>query len=215
MSEEPKNELEVIQNEQQPDSVPGRSFSSILFDYVEIFAWAVFIVIIVFTFMFRVCRVDGSSMENTLEEKQMLVIRSVFYEPKQDDIIVFHLTDSENNMEKTLVKRVIATGGQEVVIDTKAATITVDGILYEDTHSVLKNRSTDVITNTYDTLGLFFDNYDSETGIYRATVPEGTVFVMGDNRNNSKDSRNPTVGFVDERCILGGVFLRLQPFTLF
>lgn len=197
-----------------PEKSP-RSLSAVLFDYVELFAWALFVVMIVFTFLFRICRVDGQSMENTLYENQMLLLRSAFYKPEQDDIVVFHLTDSDNNMEKTLVKRVIALGGQDVMIDTNTATITVDGVVYEDSHSVLKNRSTDAITDQYEVWGLFFDHFDSATGVYRATVPEGCVFVMGDNRNNSKDSRNPTVGFVDERCILGGVVLRLRPFTVF
>ena len=186
-----------------------------LFDYVEMFAIAVFVVMVVFTFLFRVCRVDGRSMENTLKENQALLLRSAFYTPKQDDIVVFHLTDPEHSMEKTLVKRVIATGGQEVIIDTNTATITVDGVVYPDTHSVLKDRSTNEITGNYEIFGLFYEHFDRATGIFRATVPEGCVFVMGDNRNNSKDSRNPDVGFVDERAILGGVVLRFAPFQIF
>ena len=194
-----------------------------LFDYVEMFAIAVFVVMVVFTFLFRVCRVDGRSMENTLKENQALLLRSAFYTPKQDDIVVFHLTDPEHSMEKTLVKRVIATGGQEVVIDTNTATITVDGVVYPDTHSVLKEsvydqetkQWIDTITGKYKRDFLFYEHFDRTTGIFRATVPEGCVFVMGDNRNNSKDSRNPDVGFVDERAILGGVVLRFAPFQIF
>lgn len=207
MNEEPMHS-------EQPAKEP-RSFSIAIFEYVELFAWAVFIVMVVFTFAFRICRVDGHSMENTLKENQMLLLRSAFYTPKQDDIVVFHLTEPEYGMEKTLVKRVIAVGGQEVVIDTNTATITVDGVAYADTHSVLKDRSTDLITGAYSVSGLFFDHYDAESGIFRATVPEGCIFVMGDNRNNSKDSRNPAVGFVDERCVLGTAVLRLSPFTVF
>lgn len=215
MNEQPM----IDQTEQQPNGTPEkdprRSLSVVIFEYVELFAWSVFIVMVTFTFLFRICRVDGHSMENTLKENQMLLLRSAFYTPKQDDIVVFHLTDPAHGLEKTLVKRVIAVGGQEVVIDTNTNTITVDGVVYEDTHKVLKDRSTGVITNTYSTYGLFFDHFDTQTGIFRATVPEGSIFVMGDNRNNSRDSRNPDVGFVDERCVLGGVMLRLSPFTVF
>ena len=190
-----------------------RRFVKNAFDYLELFAFSVFAVLIIFTFSVRLCRVDGESMENTLYHGENLLLYSLAYEPQQDDIVVFHLTDTSSNMQKTLVKRVIAVGGQDVVIDTKALTITVDGELYEDSHRVLKDRGTDIETNRYD--NLFSTNYDFSTGIYRATVPEGKVFVLGDNRNNSKDSRNPDIGFIDERCILGKVVLRLAPFTVF
>lgn len=184
------------------------------FDYLEMFAWSVFAVLLIFTFGIRLCRVDGESMENTLYDGQNLLLWSAGYTPQQDDIIVFHLTKPQADLQKTLVKRVIAVGGQEIVIDTNTGTITVDGEVYEDTHAVLKNRTTDEITGTYST-SLFRYDFDPATGIFRATVPEHTVFVMGDNRNNSKDSRDTDVGFVDERCILGKVTLRLVPFTIF
>lgn len=191
-----------------------RSVGAVVFDYVEMFAWSVVAVLLIFTFGFRLCQVEGQSMENTLHNGERLLLVSAGYTPRQDDIIVFHMTKPEKNLEKTLVKRVIATGGQTVEINTRTNTITVDGVEYADTHSVLKNRSTDLEVGQYDT-GLFSSNYDRTTGIFRAEVPAGSVFVMGDNRNNSKDSRNPDVGFVDERCILGRAVLRLSPFTVF
>ncbi len=182
----------------------SRGVASVLFDYVEIFAWSLFAVILIFSFALRICRVDGESMVNTLQNNEKLLVSSVFYTPEQNDIVVFHLTNEKAGMEKTLVKRVIAVGGQEVVIDTRTGIITVDGTEYAEDP---------FYGNAYRTNGLFYNGYDSSTGIFRATVPEGCVFVMGDNRNNSKDSRNPDVGFVDERCILGKVILRFSPFT--
>ena len=113
-----------------PPEKKERSLAAVLFDYVEMFAWAVFIVMVLFTFGFRICRVEGPSMEDTLQQNERLLLRSAFYTPKQDDIIVFHLTKVDSTMEKTLVKRVIALEGQEVVIDTNAKTITVDGVEY-------------------------------------------------------------------------------------
>ncbi len=184
------------------------------FEYLELFAFSIFAVLLIFTFGVRLCRVDGESMENTLYDGEKLLLYSLAYEPKQDDIVVFHLTNNSFSMEKTLVKRVIALEGQEVVIDTNTGEITVDGVLYEDSHSVLKDRFTDEVINQYQK-DLFFTNYDYSTGIFKATVPEGTIFVLGDNRNNSKDSRNPQVGFVDERCVLGKVVLRVHPFEIF
>ena len=178
------------------------------FDYLELFALSVFAVLVVFTFGFRLCQVEGRSMENTLHDKEYLLVRSFAYQPKQDDIIVFH------GLNKTLVKRVVAVGGQEVIIDINTNQITVDGEIYADSHAVLKNRRTDEITNTYQT-DLFYNDFDSSSGIYRITVPEGKLFVLGDNRNNSTDSRNPDVGFVDEHLVLGKVFLRVVPFRIF
>ena len=197
----------------QPSERAGRLICG-AFDYLELFAWSVFAVLIIFTFGIRLCRVDGESMENTLYDGQNLLLVSAGYTPQQDDIIVFHLTRPQADLQKTLVKRVIAVGGQELVIDTRAGTVTVDGVRYGDTHAVLKDRVTDEITGSYLT-SLFRYDFDPATGIFRTTVPEHTVFVMGDNRNNSKDSRDPEVGFVDERCILGRVALRLLPFTVF
>lgn len=188
----------------------SRPVAAYFFDFVEMLAWSMFAVLIVFTFAVRLCRVDGASMESTLKDRESLLLYSFAYTPKQDDIVVFHLTDAEHDLEKTLVKRVIATGGQTVEINTKTKTITVDGVVYEDTYSILHDSS-----EPYRISGLFFEHYDPETGIFKASVPEGHLFVMGDNRNNSKDSRNPYVGFVDERCVLGKVVLRIAPFTVF
>ena len=152
-------------------------------------------------------------MENTLYDGENLLLYSLFYEPEQDDIIVFHLTDEEPNLEKMLVKRVIATGGQTVEIDFKNNTIFVDGVLYEDEHAVLKNNA-DAIVGQY----LYFHpdwKYNSITDTMTVTVPEGQLFVLGDNRNFSRDSRDSSIMFVDERCVLGKVIVRIAPFTVF
>lgn len=216
MNEETSVTPEVPEPPETPEVPPRkkRTVGAAVFDYVEMFAWSVFAVLLIFTFGFRLCQVDGQSMENTLHNGERLLLFSAGYTPRQDDIVVFHLTEPEKNLEKTLVKRVIATGGQTVEINTQTGTITVDGKEYADTHSILKNPSTDAEIGRYYT-SLFGYGYNPTTGIFRATVPEGHLFVMGDNRNNSKDSRNPDVGFVDERCVLGRVVLRLSPFTAF
>lgn len=213
--------LEDMQEDQpapEPKTPLGRRLVSGAFDYLELFSWAVVAVLLIFTFSIRLCRVDGRSMENTLYDKQPLLLYSAAYTPRQDDIVVFHLTHPEHDLEKILVKRVIATGGQEVVIDTHACIITVDGVLYPDSHSVLKNEDDQIIDSYYTQLFNYKNSphdFDPDTGIFRTTVPENFVFVMGDNRNNSKDSRNPYVGFVDTRCILGKAVVRLSPFKFF
>lgn len=191
----------------------GRGAVSFLFDVLEMFAWSLFVVFMLFTFSVRLCRVDGSSMENTLFGNENLLVHSIGYTPKQDDIIVFHLTKPEVGLEKTLVKRVIATGGQSVSFSYQTGEIYVDGELYEDSHAVLKSFSGS-ISGVYDR-NYPDHHYNYHTKTMSFTVPEGTLFVLGDNRNDSKDSRNADIMFVDESCVLGKVFMRLSPFTIF
>ena len=205
-----------MNNELEQQSVPTtkkEGVSGFLFDALEMFAWSLAILLLLFTFVLRLCRVDGASMENTLYDGENLLLYSLFYEPQQDDIVVFHLTGEGKNLEKMLVKRVIATGGQTVEIDFKNNKITVDGVLYEDEHAVLKN-SADAIVNQY----LYFRpdwKYEHATDTMTVTVPQGHLFVLGDNRNFSRDSRDSDIMFVDERCVLGRVIARVAPFTLF
>jgi signal peptidase I len=194
-------------------ALPKKQEGGFLFDALEMFVWALAILLIVFTFTFRLCRVEGASMENTLYEGENLLLYSLAYEPKQDDMIVFHLTDSEPNLEKMLVKRVIATGGQTVEIDFHNNTITVDGVLYEDEHATLKNSLGDIVDRYLGNRPNW--KYDSITDTMTVTVPEGSLFVLGDNRNFSRDSRDSNIMFVDERCVLGKVILRVSPFTTF
>ena len=186
---------------------------SFLFDILEMFAWSLFVVFILFTFCIRLCRVDGSSMENTLFGGESLLVYSVNYTPEQDDIIVFHLTKSEVGLEKTLVKRVIATAGQSVTMNYATGEIRVNGELYDDSHAVLKSFFGD-ITGIYDR-NYPDHHYNPQTKMMSFTVPEKSLFVLGDNRNDSKDSRSNDIMFVDEDCVLGKVFLRLSPFTVF
>jgi len=207
------NEEPIIVPEKESRAKNGVSF---LFDVLEMFAWSLFAVFLIFTFTVRLCRVDGSSMENTLFEGENLLVYSLGYTPQQDDIIVFHMTKPEVELEKTLVKRVIATGGQELKIDFNTAEILIDGILYEDSHAVFKGNGGEEM-NGYlknDLLYLGNPNYDPTTNTMSLTVPENHLFVMGDNRNWSLDSRSRNVSFVDERCVLGKVLLRVSPFTV-
>ena len=163
-------------------------------EFVEMLVFVILFALLIYNFAFRICNVNGSSMNTTLYNNQRIITTNLFYTPKQDDIIVFHQT---GDLNEPLVKRVIATEGQSVKIDfseKNKMTIWVDGELYYDAYGYYDETRAPVFPQ---------HNFDYDTQIFEATVPEGHVFVLGDNRNNSKDSRNNTVGFVDERRIIG------------
>ena len=165
-----------------------------LFDWVEIIVLSAAFVLVLFTFVMRLAVVDGPSMENTLHDDEMLVISGLFYTPENNDIIVFNAP----NFREPIVKRVIATENQTVDIDFENWKVTVDGkVLQED--YVKKDLAP-------------MKHADIQ---FPLTVPEGYVFVMGDNRNDSLDSRSSLIGLVDERYILGEVKIRLFPLDKF
>ncbi|MBE6596520.1 MAG: signal peptidase I [Ruminococcaceae bacterium] len=172
-----------------------------ILDYAEIFVFAICAVLIIFSFIFRLCKVVGPSMEQTLYQNEMLIVSDVGYEPERGDVIVFHQTGILN---EPIVKRVIATEGETVDIDFDTWTVTITD----------KNGKTFVLDEDYMYL-------DSQNAILRSnqeypyTVEEGKIFVMGDNRNHSTDSRSTIIGTVDERRILGKVIVRLTPFEKF
>lgn len=178
-----------------------------VFDYVEIFAICICIVFLIFSFAARICTVEGNSMKNTLNDREALVVSRLFYEPKQGDIVVFHQTHDEiDAYNKPIVKRVIALEGQTVKIDFAKGEVYVDGSLFNEEYVYLD-------TGSYERLyWADYGNMNYITSVFETVVPEGEVFVMGDNRNHSIDSRKNDIGTVDERRILGRVIFKLSPF---
>lgn len=149
--------------------------------------------VLMFTFVARVIVVSGPSMENTLIEGDLILVWSLGYTPKQGDIVVL---TQESYQEDSIVKRVIATEGQQVDIDYNTNTVYVDG---------------EAIQEDYIKEQMLVPNYGE--GLNHVVVPEGCIFVMGDNRNQSADSRFPAIGIVDTRCIIGHGLAVLFPFN--
>ena len=153
-------------------------------------------VMVVFTLVCRVYVVDGESMNNTLANNDRLLVSNLFYTPKQGDIICFL---AENNDNKVLVKRVIAVAGQTIDINEQYQ-VTIDGVLLDE--SYLQEYVTDRTgTRLNITLPKNFG--------FPYTVQEGEIFCMGDNRGNSKDSRD--LGAISTEYVLGRSIFRLAP----
>ena len=136
-------------------------------------------------------------MEDTLHNGDYLIVREIGYTPTPGDIIVAQNISLTYHPD-LLVKRVIAVGGQEVDIDFATWTLTVDGEPVDE--SLYRKLDGALRTSDY---------------TFPVTVPEGYVFVMGDNRNHSADSRFTEVGFIPVQCILGQAIVRLFPLGRF
>ncbi len=164
-----------------------------LYQNIRTLATVLAALILIFTFVVRIIVVSGPSMENTLFNGDAMVVWSLGYEPKQGDVVVL---TQPLYQEDSIVKRVIATGGQTVDIDYTTNTVKVDG---------------QVLNEDYIKEWMSTPSYGTENS--HVTVPEGCLFVMGDNRNESADSRYPTIGMIDERCVIGRAIMVLFPFS--
>lgn len=188
----------------------NQTFAASMYDFVEMFVLAVVFVILLLTLFFRLCRVDGPSMNKTLQDGEPLIVSDLFYTPKSGDIIVFHQTNGErettsplNRFNEPIVKRVIATGGQYVKLDYAAKKVYVSDDETFDENDIIDESYAYFMTSRKT------DEWEQRSKVTEYHVPEGYLFVMGDNRNNSADSRYPEVGFVDERRVLGRVLFKL------
>lgn len=162
---------------------------ALVYDVVSIFTSAIVIIAILFTFFIRFVGVDGRSMEPTLYNGDWLIVSATNKEINIGDIVI---STQPNSFNEPLVKRVIAKGGQTVDINFATGDVYVD------------NKK---ISEPY----IKAPTMTSEGVSFPLTVPEGTLFLMGDNRNDSTDSRSELVGCVDERYVLGVVQYRLSP----
>lgn len=164
------------------------------YDWIQSLISALLICVLVFVFVIRIMDVNGSSMVPTLKNGDKVLVSGLLYEPDRGDIVVFK-KDSYND-NKALVKRVIAVAGDTVNIDFDNGIVYVNGEAIEEAYL---DGSTN---NKLDFIG-------------PQTVPENCLFVMGDNRNASTDSRDKRIGMVDKRLVIGKVLLVVYPFSDF
>jgi signal peptidase I len=181
----------------EPDSV-----SKQVVEWVEVLSIAIIAVVIIFCLVFRVATISGDSMKNTLIHNDKVIITNLGYEPKQGDIVVIS-RNAENSLEaqnlsnEPIIKRVIAIGGQTVNIDFEQGIVYVDGVALKEDY---------ILAPTVDRGDVQFPLY----------IPEGSIFVLGDNRPESLDSRYSQIGnggIIDERYVLGHAVFRIFPFN--
>ena len=166
-----------------------REKNTAILEWFDALIFALTLVLIILLFFVRTVNVDGTSMEPTLLNGQQLLVRSVLYTPQRGDIVV---VDRFTKFKLPLIKRVIAVGGDTVDIDFDTGDVFVNGQLLDEPYIAAPT------TRAFDVA-------------FPVTVPEGQVFLMGDNRLESKDSRHSDIGFIDERDILGKVIFRILP----
>lgn len=175
-----------------PEEKPGWKVNALL--YLHDLVYMLAVVMILFLFFFRMIVVSGGSMRTTLRDGDYLLLLSnvIYQEPKCGDIVVVSKQSFDNG--KPIVKRVIATEGQTVDIDFQQGIVYVDGTALSESY---------VNTPTNMQEGMYFP----------LKVKENCIFVMGDNRNDSKDSRSPEIGQIDCREVLGRAILLVFPGT--
>jgi signal peptidase I len=169
---------------------------------VELFEWgqamvsAITLFIMILAFVVRIIGVEQHSMEPTLSEGDKMLVSNLFYTPDRGDIIMFTKKGLAltNDGDSPLVKRIIAIGGDTIDIDFDAREVFINGVVINEPYISELTAKRD----------------DAE---FPLLVPPGHVFVMGDNRNQSLDSRSSRVGVVDNRYILGRVYMRIFPFN--
>ena len=181
-----------MNNNKENSTSEKRSFRDNILEYLHDLIYILTAVVLLCLLCFRVVVVTGSSMYNTLiDGDYLLLISSTFYQhPQQGDIIVASKDSFDDG--KPIVKRVIATEGQFVDIDFETGTVYVDGVALDEAYTYTKTTLDEGVS-------------------FPLRVETGHVFVMGDNRLDSKDSRSPDIGLVDKREILGKAILLVIP----
>ena len=178
-----------------------------IIDFAEILIVTLFCVSLIFTYLLSIVTVDGDSMEETLFSDERVLVSQISRHPEAGDIVVAYaayvnvfndngIMFRHTGLQKKIIKRVIAVGGQTIDIDFKRGEVFVDG---------------EKLKEDYVTLGLTHNDDGAFSGKYPLTIPEGYYFVMGDNRSVSRDSRSSYLGLVSQDEIMGKVLFRISP----
>lgn len=198
---------EIDKGSEEPDgTIDGKALFNDVIDILETMLVSVFAVLLIFGYFMRPVTVDGRSMVPTLHNEDRLVMFRLLYQPKQGDIVVVdnkegHTFDENGNiisnrgLDENIIKRVIAVSGQSVDVRKDKGEVYVDGQLLDEPYI-------NELTLT-----------DDRAFAYPITIPEGYIFVMGDNRNHSTDSRSTYVGLVSKEDVMGRAYFRYLPAT--
>lgn len=190
-SDDPKAEGD----KRQMKVVSSDSMAAGVFDWIRCVIFAIAIVVVCLTFVFRLVEVDGGSMNDTLFSGDKIIVTNLFYTPHNNDVVVI---SHGSKYAKPIIKRVIAVEGQTVKLDYENEKIFVDGI--EISEPYIKGTTFS---------GNWGDNHIPDV------IPEGKIFVMGDNRLVSMDSRSTEIGLIDVENVIGKAQVVVFPFNHF
>ncbi len=188
MSEKNIKETSDLKKEIFPTAV------NFIFEWGGALITALAVVVLLLTFVFRQVTVNGSSMTDTLESGDRLIVTSFMYHPQNGDIVVI---SHGNTYTEPIIKRVIATEGQSLSINYDTGEVVVDGVLLDEKYI---KGTTKQIRNPLE---------------IPSVIPDGYIFVMGDNREGSLDSRSTEIGLIPIENVIGKAEFRIYPFSTF
>lgn len=175
---------DAVYAESKPSPIIG-----FLYDVTDSVKGATLVVFLIFALLFRAVGVDGGSMKPTLQDKDMVAVAGAVTDFEYGDIVIINQPWRRN---VPIIKRVIAVGGDTVNIDFRRSEVYVNGVKLDEPYILEPTQL----------------SYDVQ---FPLTVDEGKLFVMGDNRNDSIDSRSSEIGLIDERYVLGKALIRIHP----
>ena len=177
---------------EQNNGTKSQSFLAAIFDWANTVAFAIIVVLLILTFVFKQVTVNGPSMNDTLQNGDRLIVTDFMYEPHNGDIIV---ASHGKEYNEPIIKRIIATSGQSISVDYDTGNVCVDGVIIDEKY--IKGKTIKL----------------SDPIKFPVTIPEGYVFVMGDNREDSIDSRTNVIGMIPVQNIIGKAIFRVYPFN--